>query len=104
MLDHEPTFNSNSSSSLLLVECTEQQENDMATKVKSTSSGEGKFPKGGKTKMFGKMGAGPMKSGQTSKAGMGTGGDKFPKGGKTKMFGHMSASPKVPGHTGKVKM
>lgn len=73
----------------------------MATKVKSTSSAAGKFPAGGKGKMFGHMGAGKMKAGQTSKAGMGTGGPKFPMGGKTKMYGHMSATKQTPGQTSK---
>lgn len=72
----------------------------MATKTKSSSSGGGKFPKGGSTKMFGQQGANPAKSGVTSTS-TGGKGAKFPAGGKGKMFGKGSARPAASGHTAK---
>ena len=68
-------------------------------KTTSMSSG-GKFPSGGKTKMFGQQHAGPKAPGVTGKVTSGNGG-KFPVGGKGKMFGKGSARPAVAGRTAK---
>ncbi len=69
-------------------------------KVKSSSDGGGKFPKGGSTKMFPQQGSHPAPAGQvsTSKAGKG---DKFMSGGKGKMFPKGSARPALAGRTAK---
>lgn len=71
------------------------------SKVKSASDGASKFPKGGKTKMFGKGGANPMPAGVTAKMDQGGAGAKFPSGGSGKMFGKGSARPAVAGRTAK---
>jgi hypothetical protein len=68
-------------------------------KATSKSTG-GKFPMGGKGKMFGQQHAGPKAPGVTGKVDRGNGG-KFPMGGKGKMFGKGSASPAKPGVTAK---
>ena len=70
------------------------------TKVKSSSSGAGSFPKGGSTKMATQQGAHPARPGVVSNSVAGKGA-KFAAGGSTKMFGKQSASPRVPGKTGK---
>lgn len=72
----------------------------MATKSSSSKSTAGKFPMGGKTKMFGKQYAGPDRAGETSGTKAGSGG-KFPMGGKGKMFGKGSARPAAAGMTAK---
>lgn len=69
-------------------------------KVKSTSSGAGKFLQGGNTKMYGKGAAAPQKPG-TSAAQHEGGKGKFPMGGKGKMFGKGSAGPMASGVTAK---
>lgn len=71
----------------------------MATsKVKSSSSGGGKFAKGGTGHMFGPQGADPMVSGQTA-ASAGKGGGKFAKGGKGHMFGYTGSKVSKAGVT-----
>lgn len=73
----------------------------MATKSASSKSTGGKFPMGGKTKMFGKGGANPMPPGVAAKKDQGGAGAKFPSGGSGKMFGKGSARPAVAGRTAK---
>ena len=70
-------------------------------KMKSTSSGGGKFPHGGSGKMFGKGGAAAAKPGMTAKGDNGGSGGKFVAGGSGKMFGKGSAGPARAGHTAK---
>lgn len=70
------------------------------SKVKSSSSGGGKFPMGGKGKMAPQQGAKPAKPGVISVSSAGKG-EKFPSGGSGKMFGKGSARPAVPGRTAK---
>lgn len=70
------------------------------SKMKSSGSGAGKFPMGGKGKMAPQQGANPAKSGQISVSSNGKGA-KFPMGGKGKMFGKGSARPAVGGMTAK---
>lgn len=72
----------------------------MATKMKSSSSGGGKFPSGGKTKMFPQQGSHTAKPGVISTSSAGKG-DKFMKGGSGKMFGKGSARPAMAGRTAK---
>lgn len=68
-------------------------------KASSKSTG-GKFPMGGKTKMFPQMGANPAKPGVITQSQPGKGA-KFPSGGSGKMFGKGSARPAVAGRSAK---
>lgn len=67
-------------------------------KTKTISTGSLAGAKGGSTKMFGKKGVAPQKSGTTATASVGKGG-KFAAGGSTKMFGKNTVKPQKPGTT-----